>query len=393
MDIAMTAPADLDALAREARERVRERDRERARRRAGRERALGRALAAAGRTSPTRAATLACSAVLLGALLSLARPVPARAGLLETITDTFGGLADFASNPIGATADLINGAVCAWLRAAVVSMLGEGYTILSRVSLTMTSDFTNLMGSGTGLYGLVHTANMSVIQPIAISIFGVVMLLRLIDIAGKFDGSNAMPGLREIFMFGCFVFLFETLILNSEGMFWGIFQIAQGAADKLVGTYRASLSDLSSVRFTFSDDLGANVGAMLPILAPAFLFYVCAMIASYLASIMFLARALQIYLMTAFSSIGFALLGSDHTRQMGIGFIRSYVGVCLDGFTLAFIILAFPIALTSMASTGDVLIVDGASLIRDTGGVCSLSFLLLWSLLHSSQWTREILGA
>lgn len=389
----MAAPVGADEIARIARVRVEGEAAARRARRARLLRGLRRGAAGAPRPAPPRAAALSLACALACAAILLALPAPARAeGFFDGIKDAFGAIGDFASDPLAAVSNAINSIAIAWMQGICRTFLEEGYTILSRVKLSMSSDFTNLLGSGTGLYGLVHTAETVIIQPIAISVFGVVMLLRLIDIAGKFDGSNAMPGLREIFMFGCFVFLFETLILNAEGMFWGIFQICQGAADRLIGTYDASLGDIGSVTFAFDSGSVPDVGSMVLMTLMSVVFCGTAMIASWIASLKVLARGVQIYVMTALSPLGFALLGSDSTRQMGIGFLRNFTAVCLDGFTIAFIILAFPLALTSMASTGSVLIVDATDLFTKVSGVTTLSFLLLWSLLHSSQWTRQVLG-
>ena len=64
--------------------------------------------------------------------------------------------------------------------------------------------------------------------------------------------------------------------------------------------------------------------------------YVVALVVSW-------ARAIQIYIMAAFSPIPLALTSLDETRQMGVGYLKNFTAVCLAGVIILVLLVSFPI--------------------------------------------------
>ena len=116
--------------------------------------------------------------------------------------------------------------------------------------------------------------------------------------------------------------------------------------------------------------------------------YVVALVVSW-------ARAIQVYLMAAFSPIPLSLLALDETRQMGVGYIRNFVSVCLAGIVILVILVSFPIVLAGLnaisAGTGTPVdsVVGGLSYALQYLAMC---ILLILSLIKSGTWARDVMG-
>lgn len=126
------------------------------------------------------------------------------------------------------------------------------------------------------------------------------------------------------------------------------------------------------------------------------------------------ARAIQLYVMAAFSPIPLALLGFEETRQSGISFLKNFCAACLAGAIMMFLFAAYPLILTSMTASlgvGDLnQLVNADSSVNVTGVVDSaleyafapllgllmfigLSILLIVGLVKAGSWAKEILGS
>ena len=57
------------------------------------------------------------------------------------------------------------------------------------------------------------------------------------------------------------------------------------------------------------------------------------------------ARALQLYIMAAFSPIPLAFMALDDTRQIGVGYLKNFTAVCIAGLIIVILLIAFPVIL------------------------------------------------
>ena len=152
-----------------------------------------------------------------------------------------------------------------------------------------------------------------------------------------------------------------------------------------------------------------TIGGCFLTLIASVLSIIGGVLAYMVAFIVAYARAWQIYTMAAFSSIPIALLGFDETRQMGIGFLKNFAAAVLAGAVMMFVLVIYPHALSTMTTASGV--TGGASILflmsipaTGTAGLASASvlvlleflaitFLLIYALVKSGSWAKEILGS
>ena len=148
---------------------------------------------------------------------------------------------------------------------------------------------------------------------------------------------------------------------------------------------------VKTVSIATTDD---NVAALLGMLVIALISWIVVIAAYVIALVVSWARALQIYIMAAFSPIPLSLLAEDETRQMGVGYLKNFSAVCLAGVIILVLLVCFPIVLggLSAASAGvPVLdqVVGGLSYALQYLAMC---ILLIVSLVKSGSWARDIMG-
>lgn len=94
-------------------------------------------------------------------------------------------------------------------------------------------------------------------------------------------------------------------------------------------------------------------------LVVALVSWLVVIIAYVVALVVSWARAIQIYVMAAFSPIPLALASLDETRQMGVGYLKNFVAVCLAGVIILVLLVSFPIVLGGLnAASAGVPVVD-----------------------------------
>ena len=107
------------------------------------------------------------------------------------------------------------------------------------------------------------------------------------------------------------------------------------------------------------------------------------------------ARALQLYIMAAFSPIPLALMALDETRQIGIGYLKNFTAVCIAGLIILILLISFPIILGGLtgANPGTGTPVDGiANGLSYALQYLAMCILLILSLVKSGTWARDIVS-
>ena len=85
----------------------------------------------------------------------------------------------------------------------------------------------------------------------------------------------------------------------------------------------------------------------------------------------------------------------DETRQVGVGYIKNFVAVCLAGLIILVLLVAFPIVLGSLNAitpgTGTPIdsVVGGLTYALQYLAMC---ILLILSLVKSGSWARDVVG-
>ena len=219
-----------------------------------------------------------------------------------------------------------------------------------------------------------------------------VFTVQLVKISQKMDGNAAMPGVKEVVFLLAFFAVFLFLVQNSFAVVQAIYEVAKLAIDRVAGLFGAgSQIDLATVSITTTDD---DVAALLAMLVVALISWLVVIVAYIMALVVIWARTIQIYVMAAFSPILLSLMALDETRQMGVGYLKSFAAVCLAGIIIPVLLVSFPIVLGGLdAVSAGVSVVDsiigGLSYALQYLAMC---LLLILSLVKSGGWARDIMG-
>ena len=258
----------------------------------------------------------------------------------------------------------------------------------------LSANFTQMLGSAGSvtMYDIVHGVWEVAILPIGCGVLSFVFTVQLIKISQRMDGNAAMPGVKEVIFLLVFFAVFLFLVQNSFAIMQAIYEVAKLAIDRVAGLFGAgSQIDLTTVSITTTDN---DVAALLAMLAVALISWLVVIVAYVVALVVTWARAIQIYIMAAFSPIPLSLMALDETRQMGVGYLKNFAAVCLAGIIILVLLVSFPIVLGGLnAASAGVPVVDsiigGLSYALQYLAMC---ILLILSLVKSGSWARDIMG-
>ena len=293
-------------------------------------------------------------------------------------------------------ADDINAWLCGVLRDTCNWIFNSQVNVLKSIGTdgVLSASFDQMLGGAGGvtMYDVVHGVWEAAILPIGCGVLSFVFTVQLIKISQKMDGNAAMPGVKEVVFLLVFYAVFLFLLQNSFDIMQAVYEVSRIAVQRVSDLFGSGSSlDLKTVSITMTDD---NVASLLGMLVVALISWLVVIIAYVIALVVSWARALQIYIMAAFSPIPLSLLAEDETRQMGVGYLKNFAAVCLAGVIILVLLVSFPIVLGGLnaASAGAPVIdqvVGGLSYALQYLAMC---ILLIVSLVKSGSWARDIMG-
>ena len=279
---------------------------------------------------------------------------------------------------------------CNWIFANQINMLKSiGYDGI------LAAGFDSMLGTAgnTTMYSLVHGVWQVAILPIGCGVLGFVFTIKLIQISQKMDGNASLPGVKEVVFLLVFFAVFLFLIQNSFDLMASIYSVTKLAIERVINMFgTGGAIDLNVVSIVTTDDDVASLVAMLIV---ALISWVVVLVAYIVALVVSWARAIQLYLMAAFSPIPLALMGTEDTRQIGIGYVKNFVAVCLAGIIILVLLISFPIILGGLnaAHPGTGTPIDGiANGLTYALQYLAMCILLILSLVKSGSWARDIVG-
>ena len=279
---------------------------------------------------------------------------------------------------------------CNWIFANQINMLKSiGYDGI------LAAGFDSMLGTAgnTTMYSLVHGVWQVAILPIGCGVLGFVFTIKLIQISQKMDGNASLPGVKEVVFLLVFFAVFLFLIQNSFDLMASIYSITKLAIERVINMFgTGGAIDLNAVSIVTTDD---DVAALVAMLIGALISWVVVLVAYIVALVVSWARAIQLYLMAAFSPIPLALIGTEDTRQIGIGYVKNFVAVCLAGIIILVLLISFPIILGGLnaANPGTGTPIDGiANGLTYALQYLAMCILLILSLVKSGSWARDIVG-
>ncbi len=279
---------------------------------------------------------------------------------------------------------------CNWIFSNQINMLKSiGYDGI------LAKGFDSMLGTsgGTTMYSLVHGVWQVAILPIGCGVLSFVFTIKLIQISQRMDGNASLPGVKEVVFLLVFFAVFLFLIQNSFEIMSSIYAVTKLAIERVINMFgTGGAMDLAAVSIVTTDD---DVAALVAMLIVALISWVVVLVAYIVALVVSWARAIQLYLMAAFSPIPLALMGTEDTRQIGIGYIKNFVAVCLAGIIILVLLISFPIILGGLnaANPGTGTPIDSiANGLTYALQYLTMCILLILSLVKSGSWARDIVG-
>lgn len=296
-----------------------------------------------------------------------------------------------------AIADDINAWLCGllrdwsnWMFHAQVSLLGSiGYEGV------LDAPFSSMLASSgdISMYDIARGTWQVAILPIGCGVLGLVFTLKLIEISQRMDGNQSMPGVKEVVFLLVFFAVFLFLIQNSFDLMAAIYEVIGLAVDRVEALFgTGGAMDLAEVSIVTTED---DVSALMAMLIVSLISWLVVLVAYVVALVVCWARAIQLYIMAAFSPIPLAFLGFEQTRQIGMGYLKSFLAVCIAGLIILILLISFPVILGGIVSvnpgTGTPVdtIANGLTYALQYLAMCVL---LVLSLVRSGAWARDIVS-
>ena len=294
-------------------------------------------------------------------------------------------------------ADDINSWLCDLLRDWSNWMFHAQASVLSSIGYegVLDAPFASMLGSSGDLsmYDIARGTWQVAILPIGCGVLGLVFTLKLIEISQRMDGNQSMPGVKEVVFLLVFFAVFLFLIQNSFDLMAAIYEVIGLAVDRVEGLFgTGGAMNLAEVSIVTTED---DVSALMAILVVSLISWLVVLVAYVVALVVCWARAIQLYIMAAFSPIPLAFLGFEHTRQIGMGYLKSFLAVCVAGLIILVLLISFPVVLGGIVGVnpGTGTPVDTIA----TGLTYALQYLamcilLVLSLVRSGAWARDIVS-
>lgn len=294
-------------------------------------------------------------------------------------------------------ADDINAWLCGLLRDCCNWIFGAQVDVLKSIGYSgiLGADFEGMLAtSGTiSMNDIAHSVWQVAILPIGCGVLSLVFTVKLIQTSQRMDGTQSLPGVKDVVFMLVFFAVFLFLIQNSFEIMKAIYEVVGLAIDRVIGLFgTGGTIDLAGASIVTQDD---DIPALVAMLVISLISWLVVLIAYIVALVVCWARALQLYIMAAFAPIPLSLMALDDTRQIGIGYLKNFTAVCLAGLIILILLISFPIILGGLVSAnpGTGTPIDGIA-----GGLTyalqylAMCILLILSLVKSGTWARDIVS-
>lgn len=294
-------------------------------------------------------------------------------------------------------ADDINAWLCGVLRDWCNWIFGAQTDVMKSLGANgvLSAPFETMLTSAgdISMYDIARGVWQVAIVPIGCGVLGLVFTLKLIEISQRMDGNQSLPGVKEVVFLLVFFAVFLFLIQHSFDLMAAIYEVVGHAIDRVEALFGSGGAlNMSAVSVVTTDD---DLSALLALLVVAVISWLVVLIAYIVALVVCWARAIQLYIMAAFSPIPLAFLGFDQTRQIGIGYLKSFGAVCLAGLIILVLLISFPVILGSIVAVnpGTGTPIDGiANGLTYALQYLAMCILLVLSLVKSGSWARDIVS-
>jgi hypothetical protein len=204
---------------------------------------------------------------------------------------------------------------------------------------TSTADTGNLLklpsDYNATMYNAMTTFQNVAVKPITALVLSVMLMLMLQQATTRADGDKMLSVrlVASVMIKACLVL---AVLRISGALLQGIDQIgvslAKSGSNIDVGTGSVKGQALGDAMKSSIDS--ANWGAQAAMLMIVLFPWLIANVVGILPTVMIFWRFIQLDLMTAFSSLPLAFLAHEDTKQIGIGYLKRYATITLQGVML-----------------------------------------------------------
>ena len=294
-------------------------------------------------------------------------------------------------------ADDVNAWLAGLLRDACNWMFTNQVAVLSSIGYDgiIGADFSQMLTTAgdVSMYDIAHGVWDVAVLPIGCGVLSLVFTVKLIQISQRMDGNASFPGVKEVVFLLVFFAVFLFLIQNSFDLMASIYEVCGLAIDRVEALFGAGGAlDLPEVSVVTTDD---DVPSLIAMLVVSLISWVVVLAAYVVALVVCWARALQLYIMAAFAPIPLAFLGMDATRQIGVGYLKSFGAVCIAGVIILVLLISFPLVLGGLTGanpgtgTPADAVANGLTYALQYLAMCVL---LILALVKSGSWARDIVS-
>ena len=228
----------------------------------------------------------------------------------------------------------------------------------------------------------------NVVLPIALVILALFWMLELYN---TFMRASTMGGGNTYMMYTIVIslvkmFLCLWAVQNATTILNGIFgissEIPKGISN-VVGSGQVSVSfDTSTI-----DDLNNMnwFARLFSVTLPLSLISFLVNIVSIVVNTIVAARFIELYIYNAFAAIPLTTLCYQELHGVGIGFLKNYAGVALQGCVIYLVLGFYPALVSNLAVSGDIP--------AQAWGMLAQSVILLVAILMSGKFAKSLVAA
>ena len=228
----------------------------------------------------------------------------------------------------------------------------------------------------------------NVVLPIALVILALFWMLELYN---TFMRASTMGGGNTYMMYTIVISLIKMFLClwavqNATTILNGIFgissEISKGISN-VVGSGQVSVSfDTSAI-----DDLNDMnwFARLFSVTLPLSLISFLVNIVSIVVNTIVAARFIELYIYNAFAAIPLTTLCYQELHGVGIGFLKNYAGVALQGCVIYLVLGFYPALVSNLAVSGDIP--------AQAWGMLAQSVILLVAILMSGKFAKSLVAA
>lgn len=308
-------------------------------------------------------------------------------------------------DPVGDAIKGIQNTIKQWLAEAINDSMKNSFQLMLKMyeSINLTNNFKQLFGGGSPLTIVNDIAGVTV-KPVAATVLSFVGLIQLIKITSRANQSDTIPMVQEIFTLVITIAAFSYFVNHALEIVQTLYNVCAYLTKSVLDNGIGSLTsqDIDLIKPNADGNYGDySFGMLFGLLIATGLSYIGALIACILIMAVVYSRAVQTYIMAAFSPLAFSLFGIDETRGWATGYIKNFVALGLANAVLAFTLVLYPFVMTAVIGSTDF----GSSLetIDPVNGTMvntllviakflALSAIVGLAALKSGQIAKDILG-